>query len=47
MQQINFNKNLTKGQSVRMCLIIEKAKEKILDFSKETGQVLWFYFVLM
>ena len=30
-----------------MLFIIEEAKETVLDFSKETVKVLWFYFVLI
>ena len=30
-----------------MFFIIEEAKETVLDFAKETGKVLWFYFVLI
>ena len=30
-----------------MYFIIEKAKKTVLDFSKETIKVLWFYFALI
>ena len=30
-----------------MFFIIEEAKETVLDFSKGTVKVLWFYFVLI
>ena len=30
-----------------MFFIIEKAKETVLDFSKVTVKVLWFYFILI
>ena len=30
-----------------MFFIIEEAKETVLDFSKETIKLLWFYFVLI
>ena len=46
MQQINFIGNLDRAEGVTMFFIIEEAKETVLDFSKETVKVLWFYFVL-
>ena len=30
-----------------MFFIIEEGKEAILDFSKRTVEILWFYFVLI
>ena len=47
IQQINFSRNLSSPGIVAMFLIIEKAKEAVLDFSKWTVKVLWFYFVLI
>ena len=41
-QQINFTGNIEKGTSI--FFIIEEAKETVLDFSKTTVKVLWFYF---
>ena len=42
IQQINFTGNLTRGGGARMYFIIEKAKETVLDFSKETVKLLCF-----
>ena len=36
IQQINFTGNLDRAGNTRMFLIIEKAKETVLDFSKGT-----------
>ena len=47
IQQIKFNGNLDKVEGSTMFFIIEEAKETVLDFSKETVIVLWFYFLLM
>ena len=47
IQQINFTRNLTRPGDARTYLIIEEAKEKIVDFSKGTVKVLWFHFVLI
>ena len=47
IQQINFTGNLTRADGARMYFIIEEAKETVLDFSKGTVKVLWFYFVLI
>ena len=47
IQQINFTGNLTRGEGALMFFIIEEAKETVLDFSKGTVEVLWFYFVLI
>ena len=40
IQQINFTANLDRNENTTMFLIIEKAKETILDFSQGTGKVL-------
>ena len=45
MQQINFTENLTRGRGARRYVIIKELKETVLDFSKGTVKVLWFYFV--
>ena len=47
IKQINFTGNLTRGEGALMFFIIEEAKETVLDFSKGTVKVLWFYFVLI
>ena len=47
IQQINFTGNLNWARYVNentMILIIEEAKETILDFSQGTVKVLWIYF---
>ena len=36
IQQINFTGNLDRAGNTRMFLIIEKAKETVLDFSQGT-----------
>ena len=46
IQQINFTQSLTRDEGERMYVTIEEAKETVLDFSKGTVKVLWFYFVL-
>ena len=46
IQQINFNGNLTRQEGARIYFIIEKAKEKVLNFPKRTAKVWWSYFVL-
>ena len=46
-QQIDFTGNLDKADVATMFLIIEEAKETILDFLKITVKVIWFYFVLI
>ena len=43
IQQINFTGNLDRAEGSTMFCIIEEAKETVLDFSKWTVQVLWFY----
>ena len=45
MQQIDFTGNLEEQST--MLFIIERVKETVLDFSKGTDKVLWFYFVLV
>ena len=45
--QINFAENLSKAEVATMFFIIEEAKETVLDFSRGTVKVLWFYFVLI
>ena len=47
IQQISFTGNLNWAKGASMFFIIEEVKETILDFSKETVKVLWFYFVLI
>ena len=44
IQQINFTGNLDRAEGSTMFFIIEEAKETVLDFSKGTVKVLWFYF---
>ena len=43
IQQINLTGNLDRAEGSTMFFIIEEAKETVLDFSKGTVQVLWFY----
>ena len=43
IQQINFTGNLDGAEGSTMFFIIEEAKETVLDFSRETLKVLWFY----
>ena len=46
MQQIIFTRNLNRDGNTQTFLIIEEAKKKtVLDFSKETVEVFWSYFV--
>ena len=45
-QQINFIGNLDREEG-EMFFIIEEGKETILDFSKGTVKVLWFYFIFI
>ena len=47
MQKINFAGYLKKAEGAIIFLIIDKAKETVLDLSKEAVKLLWFYFVLM
>ena len=46
IQKINFTGNQDRAEGLAMFLIIEEPKETVLDFSKGTIKVLWFYFVL-
>ena len=47
IQQINFTGNLSKEEGSTMFFVIDEAKETLLDFSKVTVKVLWFYFILI
>ena len=47
IQQNYFCGNLDWAGNMQMFFIIEKTKETVLDFSKGTVKVLWFYFVLI
>ena len=47
IKQINFLGNLDRAEGSMMFLIIEEAKETVLDSSKGTVKVLSFYFVFM
>ena len=47
MQQINFIGNLDRGEDAALFFIIEEAKETLLDCSKQTVKVLWFFFILV
>ena len=47
IQQINFTGSLNRVGGARMYFNIEKAKQTVLDFSKDAVKVLWFYFVLI
>ena len=47
IKQINFTGNLERNGDTWNFFIIEEAKETVLDFSKATVKVLWFYFVLI
>ena len=47
MQQINFTGNLERAEGAAVFFIIEETKETVLDFSKWTVKVLWFYFILI
>ena len=47
IQQISFSGNLDRAEGSTMFFIIGEAKKTVLDFSKETVKVLWFYFVLI
>ena len=40
IQQINFTANLDRAGNTRVYIILEEAKETILDFSQETVKVL-------
>ena len=45
--QINFTLNRDRGGSTTMLLIIEEAKEGILNFSQGSVKVLYIYFALI
>ena len=45
IQQTSFTGNVKKNAAIS--LITEKAKERVLDFSKGTVKVLWLYFFLI
>ena len=45
VQQISFAWNLDRAEGARMYFFTEEAKQTILDFSRGTVEVLWFYFV--
>ena len=47
IKQISFTGNLERNGDAWNFFIIEEAKETVLDFSKATVKVLWFYFVLI
>ena len=47
IKQINFTGNLERAEGSTMFFIIEKGKQTVLDFSKRTVKLLWFYFVLI
>ena len=47
IQQIKFSGNQTREWDARIYLIIEEVKEIVLEFSKRTVKVSWFYFVLI
>ena len=47
IQKINFAGYLKRAEGAIIFLIIDEAKETVLDFSKEAVKLLWFYFVLM
>ena len=46
IQKVNFTGNQDRAEGSTMFLIIEEVKETVLDFSKGSIKVLWFYFVL-
>ena len=45
--KLTLTGNLTRAESTRMYVIVGEAKKTVLDFSKETVKVAWFYFVLI
>ena len=47
IQKINFAGYLKRAEGAIIFLIIDKAKETVLDLSKEAVKLLWFYFVLI
>ena len=40
IQQINFTANLDRAGNIRICFILEEAKETVLDFSQRTVNIL-------
>ena len=46
IQQINLTGNLDRAAGATMYLIIEEAKETVLDFSQGTVKLFLFYFLL-
>ena len=47
IKQTNFTGNLSRAEGAAMFFIIGEAKETVLDFSKGTVNILWFYFILI
>ena len=47
IQQINVTGNLDRAEDLTMFFVIEEGKKTVLDFSKGTVNILWFYFVLI
>ena len=47
IKQINFTGNPDQAGNRKVLLVIEEAKETVLDFSKGTVKVLWLYIVLI
>ena len=47
IKQNNFTGNVHQGGNTQLFFIMEEAKETVLDFSKGTVKLLWFYFVLI
>ena len=47
IQQINFTGNLNWAEVATKFFIVEETEEKVLDFSKGTAKVLWFFFRLI
>ena len=45
-QQINFAGNTNRREGPTMFIIVEEAKETVLDYSNGTVEILWFYLVL-
>ena len=46
IQEVSFTENLSRAEGARIYVNIELAKEWVLDFSKGTVKVLWFFFCL-
>ena len=47
IQQINFTGNLIRAEGATIFFITEEVQETVLDFSRGTVKVLWFYFVFI